>query len=81
MDKPTVEHVQDAVTRIIAEANEAHEMLRQVLDALSEAQGKLQACEEIIFRTRVVVTDLDLSCSLSDYARTQLLTALGPAAQ
>lgn len=67
------------VERIIAEAKEAQEMTRQTLAALAEAQGKLQACEEIIFRTRVVVTELDLSHSLTGYAKTQLLAALGPA--
>lgn len=55
------------------------EALSGTLAKLAEAQGRLQACEEIITRTRQAVEDFRGRDEMTNVAGSTLLEALGPA--
>jgi vacuolar-type H+-ATPase subunit D/Vma8 len=64
--------------RLIREATEAQTMLTQTLAKLAETQGRLQACEEIIKRTRDRVQAFHDCGTISDRVKRGIFQALGP---
>lgn len=57
---------------------EARDMLDQTLIKLAETQGQLQACEEIIRRTRDRVQAFHDCGTISDRVKRGIFEALGP---